>query len=119
MKKLLLIVLLALLPIAYAEDVYNSQGSIIGLEISSYVKIIPGSSDYSLKWLTANLSLYPKDSFNQKVLSLKTEPSAELSDASAQFRWNNPDDDVSLKLISQIKTSNTQNKIKAKVKNCY
>ena len=118
MKKIIFfIVFLIAVSSVSADWVYDSTNLLLDLNISSEIDIVHLTSDYSLKYVIANLSFLPKESFNQEILSLETNPKAELSDNAAQFRWENPaEEKLEFSLNSRIKTNNNYKKIRSKIK---
>ncbi len=116
MKKGLLLLILLFLPIVYADDIYTSDSVVIDLVISSKADIIRETSSASLSSLKINISLFPKDSFQQEVISLITSPDAKMSTAYASYEWTNPlETTVDFGMSSVVKTHNTQIEIKDKV----
>ena len=79
MKRILLFLsIIFILPtIIYAQDewYYNSQSLVIDVNVSSSAEIQPKSSDYSVKYITVNLSHYPYTDLGQKVKALRRIPS--------------------------------------------
>ncbi len=105
-----------IVPFASASWVYDSSNLILDLDMSSEINIVHLTPDYSLKYITTNLSFLPQASFNQEIISLNTNPKAEISDNYALFRWDNPDDKkLKLSLSSRIKTNNNYKKIRNKI----
>ena len=88
----LFIVLLFIVPFARAQ--YTSESLVISLNLSSEIIIIPTSSDHLLDKVTANLSFFPQNDYNQKILSVETSPKAEIQNGVAQFIWLNPKDTI-------------------------
>lgn len=115
-KGIFFILLLLIIPYASANWIYESSNLILDLVISSEMNIVPLTSDYALKYLIANLSFLPQESFNQEILSLETTPRTDVSANSAQFRWDEPDEEkLKFSLNSRIRTNNNYKKIKSKI----
>lgn len=118
MKKFVLIILFIFyLPFVIADDwFYNSEELVINLEISSKARLIPTSSNYNIKYLSLNLSFYPFDDENQKVINLAIEPSAKLSNKVIQFQWHAPQErELSFNINADVKTFNRYIPVKSKV----
>ncbi|MBW2977129.1 transglutaminase-like domain-containing protein [Candidatus Woesearchaeota archaeon] len=118
-KRLVIFTLIFLLAsIAYAQEGwnYNSQNLILSVDLSSEAVIEPTSSDYSIKYITVNLSHFPYESFNQKVISFKSEPEADIEDNAVIFEWQNPANKITFGYNAKIKTSNDIVKVKEKIK---
>ncbi len=87
MKKLLLIALLLLIPLALAEDnLYLYDSLELYLDINGEFNLKKESNSASLKEVSAKLLLYPQESYRQKILSMDTagEPEGDL----VFFEWN-------------------------------
>ena len=73
-KIILSFTIIFLLPtLVYAQEDwhYNSQNLIINIDVSSEAIIKPASSDYSVKYINVNLSHFPYESFNQKIINFE------------------------------------------------
>lgn len=117
MKKLVIILLfLILIPISFGEDwVHNSENLLIDLDVSSDIIIMPRTSDYSLKNVVVNLSFFPKDDFNQEVLSLDVK-NGKTKDDSVIFEWKNPSEKkLSFGLNPRVRTYNKIIEVKDKI----
>jgi len=113
-KYLSFFILLLMIPLVSAY--YNSEGLTINLTLSSEVEIIPSSENNILEKVTANLSFFPQDYFNQKVLSYETIPDAIVQHGVADFTWNNPRERIlPFKATAMIKTSNQYIGVRTKV----
>ncbi len=107
-----IIILIILLSIAVvAQDNYNSYGTIkVDLKISSSTNMIKTSSTSQIEYISANVSLFPKSSISQNVLSLKTKsnPQAEeIKDKTIIFIWKNPLEHNEFEINSIIESKNT------------
>jgi len=119
-KRILLFfgIIFLLTSIAYAQNdwFFNSESLVINIDVSSEAKIEPTSSDYSVKYIDVNLSHYPYDDFNQKVVDLKISPEADIQDNAILFNWQNPKNKISFGYSTKIKTTTNIVKIKDKIK---
>src|SRR3989338_6935164 len=106
MKRILLFLsIIFILPaIIYAQDDwnYNSQNVVVNINVSSEVLIKPTSSDYNVKYISINLSHFPYESFNQKVIYFKTEPKADIEGNAILFNFQNPKNNRSEEHTSEL-----------------
>ncbi len=109
--------ILLLSALAYAQDdwYYSSQSLVIDINVSSSAVIQPKSSDYSVKYITVNLSHYPYTDFGQKVLSIKAYPEPLTENNAMLFRWENPRDKISFGYDARLKTSSNIVGVKEKI----
>lgn len=116
-NRLLFFVFLLVLPIVYAEDwMFNSEYIVVGLNISGKIDLVPKGSRYSIEYVTANLSFFPRDGFQEEVLNIKTEPSADVKDGAAVYRWDEPsENELIFSLKSDIKISNKVMEVRDKI----
>jgi len=120
MKKILLffIIVLLHLNIVYSQEgdwFFNSQSLIINIDVSSEAIINPESSDFNVKYINVNLSHFPYESFNQKVIDFQVTPEADIENNALLFDWQNPKGKVSFGYNTKIKTNNDLVKIKEKI----
>jgi len=116
MKKLVLIILFFLvIPFVMADWYYNSKELLINMGISSDIKIVPKSDDYSIKYIIANLSFFPLNSLGQEVLDINAKPEADIKDKSIEFRWENQVGELEFGVDSSIKTRSSYMKIGKKI----
>lgn len=121
MKKIMpFLVAILLFPvfISAEEDdwFHSSENLILNVDVSSKAAIKPTSSDYSVKYITVNLSHYPYEDFDQKILSLDINPQAKLENNAMLFTWNNPSAIINFGYKARIKTGSHIVKIKEKIK---
>ncbi|MDP7244689.1 MAG: transglutaminase domain-containing protein [Flavobacteriales bacterium] len=95
---------------------YNSQNLIINIDVSSEAKIEPKSSDYSVKYININLSHYPYESFNQKVINFEIEPEADIESNAILYNWQNPRNRVTFGYKTTIRTNSNIIEVKDKIK---
>ena len=60
------------------------------MSISSYLYLVPKSSNYEIDYVVVNLSFIPKDGFQEDVMNIETEPSGDIEDGNMIFRWDEP-----------------------------
>ena len=111
-----MLIVLFLISSVYAQDFQNGESLKIDIDVEGGIEIIPESSSYSIRSINVNLSFFPKDSFNQKVLEIDIEPYNEIVDDSIIFEWENPyEKELSFGFNSRIKTYNKVVEVKDKV----
>ncbi|HZX44058.1 MAG TPA: transglutaminase-like domain-containing protein [Candidatus Nanoarchaeia archaeon] len=117
MKRLCLIAAAILLAnLCSAEDwAFRDEHADISIKISGKIDVIPKGSDSTIDHLTANLSLFPQDGLQQEVLTLATEPRAEIQGDNAVFRWEKPPGTVKYILTSNVRTNNNRIMVKEEV----
>src|SRR3989344_5493434 len=109
-KKKSIFILFFLIPIAIAlEPDLNSEEIYINLDISSTIDVI--GADY----VSAELSLVPRDNPNQKITNLVTEPLAVFNEDRLLYKWFNPNDNLKFGLNSDIITKNNILAIREKI----
>ncbi|MBI5065511.1 transglutaminase domain-containing protein [Candidatus Woesearchaeota archaeon] len=86
MKKLVLLLVLLLLPSVSALP-YSDH--IIELSVNMSYKLIPTSNYAELKDITSEVYAFPKNSKDQKVLELKTNPLAKTDHDKLVYEWRN------------------------------
>ena len=112
----LVLIFFLLISTVFAQDFQNSKSLKIDIDVEGGIEIIPESSSYSIRSINVNLSFFPKDSFNQKVLEIDIEPYNEIVDDSIIFEWENPyEKELSFGFNSRIKTYNKVVEVKDKV----
>ncbi|MBI2208473.1 transglutaminase domain-containing protein, partial [Candidatus Woesearchaeota archaeon] len=94
---------------------YNSQNLIIGIDVSSGADIRPKAADYSVDYIKVNLSHYPYESFNQKVMAFDFYPEAKIENNALLFEWQNPKNEISFGYSAKIRTSSNIIKLTKKI----
>ena len=120
MKRILLFLsIIFILPtLIYAQDDWNydSQNLIINIDVASEALIKPTSSDYSVNYISINLSHFPYESFNQEIINFRIEPEAGIENNSILFKWQSPINKVNFGYNTKVKTNNNIIKVKEKIK---
>ncbi len=110
MKNISLFLLLILIPITIAlEPDLNFKEMYIDLDISSTIDV------EKVDYVSAELSLVPRDDGNQKITNLITDPLAVFNEDRLLYKWINPQDNLYFSLKSNIITKNNIVKIKEKI----
>src|SRR3989338_7910069 len=120
MKRILLflsiIFILPTLIYAQADWNYDTQNLIINIDVASEALIKPTSSDYSVNYISINLSHFPYESFNQEIINFRIEPEAGIENNSILFKWQSPINKVNFGYNTKVKTNNNIIKVKEKIK---
>ena len=118
MKKvviLLFVFLLTNLVYAQQDKLYNSEYLKINVDVSSDAIIKPTSSDYSIKYITVNLSHYPYEALNQQVIGFDVFPQATIENNAVFYKWENPENKISFGYNAKIKTNSNIIKVSQKI----
>jgi len=122
-KEVILLIFILILPLTYAEEIElnNYDDLEFDLEISSSVNIIHLKSDYAIDFISANLSIFPRDSEWQKVISkeLISNPQINILEEENNFyyRWESPTEtQLDFGYKGLVKTETNFKKVKNKVK---
>ncbi|MBW3010753.1 transglutaminase-like domain-containing protein [Candidatus Woesearchaeota archaeon] len=114
MKKILFIVIcfLLLAITAVAEDydwVYKARDAELDINVSTFFY-----RGRDVNSITADLTLYPKETYRESILEQHSEPSTEVPYI---FQWLNPSDvKISFSVQSRVRTDNIVKAIQNKVK---
>ncbi|MBL7100917.1 MAG: transglutaminase domain-containing protein, partial [Nanoarchaeota archaeon] len=115
-KRSLVLIFFLLISTVFAQDFQNSESLKIDIDVEGSIEVVPESSSYSIKSINVNLSFFPKDGFNQKVLEMNIEPDNEIIDDSIIFEWKNPyEKELSFGFNSRIKIYNKVVEVKDKL----
>ncbi len=110
------VIVLLIFPLCYAQWQLNSEYVEVDMSITGGINIIEESDSSSIKYVIVNLSFFPRESYRQEVLKIRTEPRAEINDEAALFRWDEPSfAEHKFELHSDIRMRNLRNEIKGKV----
>ena len=105
MKKSLILILLLLIPIAFAQQENYNDKTGLTIEYSSSGEILlQGRSGFDS--LTTTLYLNPIDSSRQTIQSLTTDPLSQNNGEDLIFEWDSFQDPFTYELSSQIETHN-------------
>ena len=118
MKKLMTYfsILLFLIPFSLAQDwMYNRADLTMDININSGFELIPTKSTYVIDYISVNLSLFPRQTTSQNILSLTTNPESSIGE-SVLFKWEKPTETrLKYGLYSRVNVDNELIKIKSKV----
>ncbi len=109
-------ILLFLIPFSLAQDwMYNSADLTIDIDINSEFELIPTKTSYTIDYVSANLTLFPRETPAQNILSLITNPDA-IKDDSILFKWEKPlNKKLDYGLNSRVRVKNDIIKIKSEI----
>src|SRR3989344_1744863 len=116
MKKwILILVLLTLLPATLAQEeyLYRSEYLVIRSSYWNDLTVVKEGVTPKIDEITANFSFFPREAKNQEVISMSTEGKTVGDDLI--FRWKDPEDKVSIRVDSVVKTKNDFVRITDKV----
>src|SRR3989344_6533444 len=121
MRKMLLLfffILITLLSIslALANNIYQQDSLQLQLDIEGEFTLVPENSGASLKEVSAELLLIPKDSFRQKLLEIEHEGTMSTSNESILYQWT--DKKIETKYFgyqAKIQTNDDRLKVKTKI----
>ena len=119
MKKIISIFIFLILIInVYAEvykDIFYFDEIDLDIELKSSVFLVPKSDDHETEYVSINLKFLPTTDSRQNVISIETNPKADI-DENVNFWIDNPDiGEIEYSLTSNIKTHNRFNRIKKHV----
>lgn len=116
MKKEALLVVLLLMPVAFAEEEFVfADSATLKHEIYSSFIVSPEKSDYSLDYIIVNLSFYPKNNFQQEVLELNTIPAADETGNHLIFTFENTKTAGGYKISAIVRTTNKRMEVREKI----
>ncbi len=116
MRNLCLFVLIVMLPLSAADSFLNSDEMLINLKIYSDIGIIRTSSHSAVRFVRINLSLYPRESYRQDVISFSTSPGSQLDDKYVQFIWEEPSEtNLQFMVDADVRTYARQIEVKNKI----
>src|SRR3989344_5327194 len=114
-KEPVFLLLILLIPSAYAEWHYSSESVTANVDMNSAVEIVPLTPSGYVESAAINLTFYPKEYDNQQLLKLETNPSAEQNNGVLRFQWKKPEGEIGFSLNAQVKTTNSIVQIKEKL----
>ena len=116
MRKLLIIILLLLIPLAVAEEnnLYLYDSLELYLNINGEFDLIKESNSASLKEVSTKLLLYPQKNYRQEILNINTI--GEVEEDKIVFAWTDKKiEEKEFSYTATIKTNNERVKVKNKV----
>src|SRR3989344_6019781 len=121
MRKMLLLfffILITLISInlALAENIYQQDNLQMQLDIEGEFNLVPENSGASLREVSAELLLIPKDSFRQKLLEIEHEGTMSANNESILYQWT--DKKIETKYFgyrAKIQTNNNRLKVKNEI----
>lgn len=116
-KSLILLTILLIIPLVHAERFshYEELDLRFGLGVS--IDLVPTGGSPDLERFTANLTLFPRETSTQDVLSLETSssPTAIITENqdSITFQWNEYNEKLELEIESNVKVQNKPPRVPA------
>lgn len=116
-KRVLFLALFLLLPIVNANDFgFDSSELVLNVNIHTELEVIPESGSYNLNSVSLHLTYFPRENWQQEVISMDSPKSYSLKDDSLIFNWNNPSSPrIPINLNTRINIKNDLIKIKKKI----
>ncbi|MBN2422779.1 transglutaminase domain-containing protein [Candidatus Woesearchaeota archaeon] len=118
-KRIFLILFLLILPILNAETsdrVFLVDNLLIDLRLYSEINLIRETPKSNVEYVSAELSFFPRETWRQDVIELKTTPLAMEKHDSFLFRWDYPEkSSLDYELESEIKTYNKFRQVNNKI----
>ena len=110
---LILSILMSIL--AYAQF-YDYAEVDVRVKMRGEFDIDKEGDDASIKYITANLSFFPRDNYRQEVGKISIIPRTEIVGESILYRWDDPEfGKYGFKVDADVKLKNVRNEIKTKV----
>ena len=106
MKKIWLLILLLLIPLALATNIYQQDSLELELQIEGEFTLVKENSAASLSSISAELLLLPEESFRQQIVGLTND--GELTTNSITYEWT--DKKIETKQFGYIADILTNNK---------
>ncbi|MFH1276373.1 MAG: transglutaminase-like domain-containing protein [Candidatus Woesearchaeota archaeon] len=113
---LIILLLTILLPITLvsAQNIYQQDSLELELEVKGSLELTSSSSSAKITQVSAELLLFPQESFRQKILNIDT--TGEKLEKSIDFNWQNPSlGEKEFGYTAKVKTLNDRNKVKLKI----
>ncbi len=115
MKKYFLLIIVLILPLVAADDIYNRENLDLSIKINGTVDIIPQKADYKVEDMSIYLSFFPKENKDQKITSLITNPSSEQIGEERLFHWKKiTEDKIHYSLETELNKKYSMEKVKTK-----
>lgn len=114
MKRSVILICLFLLPFTLAQNLYQQDTLQLQLGVQGEFELVGKSPSAEVKDASANLLLFPKESFRQELLKLET--SGDVLDDSVRYSWK--DHTLGKKTFgyqAQVKTKNARQAVTQKV----
>lgn len=109
-----LVLLLSLLPLVAAENIYQQDALQLQLEVDGQIQLTAEQSGAELKEVTAKLFLYPLEDYRQELLNLKT--TGQSQDSYLLFKWQDQRiENKDFGYTAMIETNNLRQKVKTKI----
>ena len=113
----LVLLILALQFVSANEFGYDAQELVIDLEIYSRLHIIPEGPSSDIDYVNLYLTYFPRESWQQDVLSINSNKDYKQSDDALVFSWIKPSERILItNLTSRVKVKNDLVKIKNRVR---
>ncbi|MFH1399278.1 MAG: transglutaminase-like domain-containing protein [Candidatus Woesearchaeota archaeon] len=110
MKWVFGVLFVLLIGFASANDFgLDSKEVTLDMNIKSNILVLPNSPNYALSYALFKLSFFPRETWQQSVLELTSEPKATQNDTMLVFRWDNPGaSSLSSSVDAKVRIKNSQ-----------
>lgn len=120
MKKRILsalaLAILLCIPYAFAVGYENYKSADMTIDIGSDFKVTSSTNDYTIDYITTEVSFMPRESSYQQVISLTETPDADPVGENLLFQWLRPEiKDYSFNINSKVKTNSDYGRVKSKI----
>lgn len=98
-----------------AENLYQYDSLDINLKVNGQINLVPENSGSTVKEASAELLLYPKESYRQELINF--DPGiGEVKNNKITYQWKNPSTGKkSFGYTAEIQTKDLRNKVKTKI----
>ena len=96
--------------------IHNTKQIDVNININSGLEIIPEKSDYVIEKVETQLSIFPREYDNQKVLNLNINPEANIINDSLSFYWDDVEQNkFEFAISGELRVEESLTKVKKRV----
>jgi len=111
---ILFLIILLSITLVSAQNIYQQDSLELELEVKGALELTSSSSSAKITKASAELLLFPQESFRQRMLNIDTK--GEILEKSIDFNWQTPSlGEKEFGYTAKIKTLNDRNKVKIKI----
>lgn len=87
-----------------SDDVFTAGDMTASVHVGSSIDVVPSSNYWELKDIFVDQTFFPRESWNQHVLSLQTNPQAENNGTALKYSWESPkEQQLSFSMDSEVR----------------
>ena len=87
-----------------SDDVFTAGDMTASVHVGSSIDIVPSGNYWELKDVFVDQTFFPRESWNQHVLSLQTNPQAENNGTALKYSWESPkEQQLSFSMDSEVR----------------